>query len=68
MLDREDRHSSRVCGREFATNMEVAGASLTLFRLDDELIPLLDHPAQSPLLRAGVSEDFRWKQLKHPIL
>jgi len=33
---------------EFATSMEMAGASLTLFRLDDELIPLLDHPAQSP--------------------
>ncbi len=33
---------------EFATSMEMAGASLTLFRLDDELADLLDHPAQSP--------------------
>jgi dihydroxyacetone kinase DhaK subunit len=33
---------------EFATSMEMAGASLTLFRLDDELIPLLDAPAHSP--------------------
>jgi dihydroxyacetone kinase-like protein len=33
---------------EFATSMEMAGASLTLFRLDDELATLLDHPARSP--------------------
>jgi dihydroxyacetone kinase-like protein len=32
----------------YATSMEMAGASLTLFKLDDELIPLLDAPAQSP--------------------
>jgi dihydroxyacetone kinase-like protein len=28
--------------------MEMAGASLTFFRLDDELAALLDYPAQSP--------------------
>lgn len=33
---------------EYATSMEMAGASLTLFRLDDELTALLDHPARSP--------------------
>jgi dihydroxyacetone kinase len=33
---------------EYATSMEMAGASITLFRLDDELIELLDHPARSP--------------------
>lgn len=33
---------------EFATSMEMAGASLTLLRLDDELVPLLDAPARSP--------------------
>ena len=33
---------------EYATSMEMAGASLTLFRLDDELADLLDLPAQSP--------------------
>jgi dihydroxyacetone kinase len=32
----------------YATSMEMAGASLTFFRLDDELAALLDHPAQSP--------------------
>ena len=33
---------------EYATSMEMAGASITLFRLDDELTELLDHPAQTP--------------------
>jgi dihydroxyacetone kinase-like protein len=33
---------------EYATSMEMAGASLTFFRLDDELAALLDYPAQSP--------------------
>lgn len=32
----------------YATSMEMAGASLTFFNLDDELAALLDHPAQSP--------------------
>jgi dihydroxyacetone kinase-like protein len=33
---------------EYATSMEMAGASLTFFKLDDELAALLDHPARSP--------------------
>ena len=33
---------------EFATSMEMAGASLTIMRLDDELTRLLDAPARSP--------------------
>jgi dihydroxyacetone kinase-like protein len=33
---------------EYATSMEMAGASLTVFRLDDELIELLDYPAHTP--------------------
>jgi dihydroxyacetone kinase len=33
---------------EFATSMEMVGASLTILRLDDELVPLLDAPAESP--------------------
>ena len=33
---------------EYATSMEMAGASITLFKLDDALKVLLDHPAQSP--------------------
>ena len=33
---------------EYATSMEMAGASFTFFTLDDELKALLDHPAESP--------------------
>jgi len=33
---------------EFATSLEMAGASLTLMRLDDDLRPLLDAAAASP--------------------
>lgn len=33
---------------EYATSMEMAGASITLLRLDDELKRLLDAPAESP--------------------
>jgi dihydroxyacetone kinase DhaK subunit len=33
---------------EYATSMEMAGASVTLFRLDDELAQLLDAPAHTP--------------------
>ena len=33
---------------EYATSMEMAGASLTIMRLDDELTRLLDAPARSP--------------------
>ena len=33
---------------EYATSMEMAGASFTFFKLDGELKALLDHPARSP--------------------
>jgi phosphoenolpyruvate---glycerone phosphotransferase subunit DhaK len=33
---------------EYATSMEMAGASFTFFRLDDELQALLDYPAHTP--------------------
>jgi phosphoenolpyruvate---glycerone phosphotransferase subunit DhaK len=33
---------------EFATSMEMAGASFTFMRLDDELAALLDYPARTP--------------------
>ena len=35
---------------EYATSMEMAGTSLTLLRLNDELKTLLDAPAFSPFL------------------
>ena len=36
---------------EFATSLEMAGASLTVMRLDDRLTELLDAPASSPFYR-----------------
>jgi dihydroxyacetone kinase-like protein len=33
---------------EYATSMEMAGASITLLNVDDELAELLDYPAQTP--------------------
>jgi dihydroxyacetone kinase-like protein len=37
----------------YCTSLEMAGASVTLIRLDAELIGLLDHPASCPALRVG---------------
>lgn len=48
MLTERDVEIYRPYIGEYATSMEMAGASLTLFRLDDELIDLLDAPAQTP--------------------
>jgi dihydroxyacetone kinase len=36
---------------EFVTSLEMAGASITVMRLDDELTPLVDAPASSPFFR-----------------
>ncbi|MGC8628116.1 MAG: dihydroxyacetone kinase subunit DhaK [Acidimicrobiales bacterium] len=36
---------------EYATSLEMAGASLSVLKLDDELVRLLDAPARSPLFR-----------------
>ena len=36
---------------EFATSLEMAGASVSVIRLDDELTALLDAPAASPFFR-----------------
>jgi dihydroxyacetone kinase-like protein len=35
---------------EYATSMEMKGASISLFRLDDEMKRLLDVPSHSPFL------------------
>ncbi|MDE0263201.1 MAG: dihydroxyacetone kinase subunit DhaK [Bryobacterales bacterium] len=48
MLAARDVGVHRAYVGEYATSMEMAGASITLFRLDDELAALLDHPAQTP--------------------
>jgi dihydroxyacetone kinase len=36
---------------EFATSLEMAGASITVMRLDDDLAELVDAPASSPFFR-----------------
>lgn len=38
---------------EFATSLEMAGLSISLLKLDDELKPLLDHPANTPFFKQG---------------
>lgn len=36
---------------EYATSLEMAGASISLLKVDDGLLELLDAPAQSPFFR-----------------
>ncbi len=38
---------------EYATSLEMAGASLSLLKLDDDLLELLDLPASSPFVSFG---------------
>lgn len=38
---------------EYATSLEMAGASVTLLKLDDTLTRLLDHPCRTPALTVG---------------
>ena len=48
ILDAEGIRVHRVWVGEYATSLEMAGASLTLLRLDDELRRLVDAPAETP--------------------
>jgi dihydroxyacetone kinase-like protein len=48
MLEERGISVHRAYVGEYATSMEMAGASISLFRLDDELAALLDAPAQTP--------------------
>lgn len=48
MLAERDLAVHRAYVGEFATSMEMAGASFTFFNLDDELAALLDAPAHTP--------------------
>jgi len=50
-LDRMGVAVRRTYVGEFATSLEMAGASLSVMRLDDELTRLLDAPARSPFFR-----------------
>lgn len=48
LLDAEGVSVHRTYVGEYATSLEMAGASLSLLKLDSELTRLLDAPAQSP--------------------
>jgi phosphoenolpyruvate---glycerone phosphotransferase subunit DhaK len=37
----------------YCTSLEMAGASITLLHLDDELTQMLDHPCDCPMFRVG---------------
>jgi len=50
-LDRMGITVRRTYVGEFATSLEMAGASLSLIRLDDDLTRLLEAPARSPFFR-----------------
>jgi dihydroxyacetone kinase len=50
ILDKQRIRIYRSFIGEYATSMEMKGASVTLFKLDDELKKLLDAPSHSPLL------------------
>jgi phosphoenolpyruvate---glycerone phosphotransferase subunit DhaK len=51
VLDARGATAYRTYIGEYATSLEMAGASLTVLRLDDELTPLLDAPASSPFFQ-----------------
>jgi dihydroxyacetone kinase len=51
LLDRLGVTVHRPYVGEFATSLEMAGGSISIIRLDDELAALLDAPAQSPFFR-----------------
>ena len=49
-LEERGLRARRAWVGEYATSLEMAGMSLSLLRLDDELVRLLDAPAYSPFL------------------
>jgi dihydroxyacetone kinase len=50
LADRDVTIASKLVG-EYATSLEMAGASITVTLLDDELAELIDAPASSPFFR-----------------
>lgn len=53
ILDARDIRIHRSWVGEYATSLEMAGASITLMRLDAELTSLLEHPCRTPALTVG---------------
>lgn len=56
VLDEKDIEIHYSWVGEYATSLEMAGASITLMKLDDELTRLLDHPCHTPALTVGAIE------------
>lgn len=52
ILDEKKINIHKTLIGEYATSMEMIGASVTLFNLDEELKQLLDDPAQTPFITA----------------
>ncbi|MEO0385408.1 MAG: dihydroxyacetone kinase subunit DhaL [Pseudomonadota bacterium] len=50
---------------EYATSLEMAGASLTIMRLDDDLARLLAHPCRTPALTVGTAQTAPSTQRRH---
>lgn len=50
---------------EYATSLEMAGASITLLKLDDTLQMLLDHPCRTPALTVGAVADGAAPSARH---
>ncbi len=42
---------------EYCTSLEMAGASITLMKLTDDLKELLDHPCRTPALQVGTASE-----------
>ncbi|MDQ4213494.1 dihydroxyacetone kinase family protein [Microbacterium capsulatum] len=53
LLDEREVRIHRAYVGEFATSLEMAGASISILALDDELAALLDAPADSPFFAQG---------------
>ena len=55
LLDERDIRVHRPYIGEYATSLEMAGASISIIALDDELTALLDAPADSPFFTQGAA-------------
>jgi dihydroxyacetone kinase len=53
ILEERDIVIHRTFVGEYATSLEMAGASISIIDLDDELVELLDAPARSPFFTQG---------------
>jgi dihydroxyacetone kinase-like protein len=53
ILDKAGVQISRSLVGPYITSLDMAGASVTLLRSDDELLRLWDHPVNTPALRRG---------------